>query len=270
MKSDDPVSSPTNPKPPADWLRKIPLDTKPTTPAVASRSKPSQPFNALAHAWETSLRKHQPTTYHKPLGFKEGCILANFGRAVGQQAREVIDFAIPNWEDFVWEAKRKNGLFGSQPAEPHIKFFVKYYDCAVNLLRQSNAPKKQKEEREGKRQTPGTEVDTQQVPQTTVERRPENIVCIEDQTSISAKPSQTASTLLFFNHQQVAFMCDLSKDQDAFFDKIHAKYGECIMRGLASKELLAGEVVMDKCNGSVSRAVLCDIPVTPDNTQSQG
>lgn len=37
-------------------------------------------------------------------------------------------------------------MFGPQPAEPHVLFFVKYHDCAVNLLQ-----KKELQEREASR-----------------------------------------------------------------------------------------------------------------------
>ncbi len=71
-----------------------------------------------------------------------------FGREVGEQAKDVIKFVIPNWSDFVSVAEKKNGLFGPQPAEPSVRFFVRYHDCAVNLLREAMAQKKELQERE--------------------------------------------------------------------------------------------------------------------------
>jgi hypothetical protein len=143
------ILSPTDPAPPSGWLRNVRLPTK---PGNASQPRFKEPHNALAHAWQTCLIRHYPLQYHKPLGWREGCMLAEFGRNVGDQAREVIEFAIANWKTFVSEAERKYGLFGSQPAEPHIAFFTKYHDCAINLILQSISKKKQHEEHEAQKQ----------------------------------------------------------------------------------------------------------------------
>jgi len=151
--SDDPLptllAKDTDSAPPSGWLNKVRLSIK-SVNAAQPRSK--EPHNSLAHAWQTCLVRHYPLQYHKPLGFREGCMLADFGRSVGDQGLEVIDFAIANWADFVREAERQKGLFGRQPAEPHIPFFVKYHDCAVNLFLQSISKKKQREEQQAQKQ----------------------------------------------------------------------------------------------------------------------
>jgi len=152
-KPDDqvPTLSPnyTEPTPPRGWLHDVRLSIK-TDRVAPTRSK--EPHNALAHAWQTCLTRYYPLQYHKPLGFREGCMLADFGRNIGNQGQAVIEYAIANWKDFVIAARLRKGLFGPQPDEPHIAFFVKYHDCAVNLLLQSIARKKEEEEREAKRQ----------------------------------------------------------------------------------------------------------------------
>lgn len=231
-----PTLSPDNTvaAPPSGWLNKVRLPIKPGNTAQ-SRSK--EPHNALAHAWQTSLRRNQPLQYHKLLGFEDGCRLGEFGRAVGDQAREVIEFAIANWKTFVSEAERKNGLFGSQPAEPHIPFFVKYHDCAVNLLRQSIARKKQQDE-----------------PSEALKR---------PQVADAKLPPQKAKSELLkvvFTHAQVALLVRNDDDSMAFLDKVTEKYGPCIMSGLAPQEMLDG-FPPEKPNGTMPSIVLCDIPV---------
>ncbi len=142
-----------NATPQRGWLKRgLPPEQLARTLAV-SQPKTAQDFNSLAAVWQRSVRKRQPSNYHKPLNIKEGYALLGFARSLGHQAQEVIEFAIANWEKFVPAAEKKYGLFGPQPAEPTIRFFVKYHDCAVNLLAQSIALKNQQEARQHAIQT---------------------------------------------------------------------------------------------------------------------
>jgi hypothetical protein len=245
------LSNDTETSPQRGWLKRGFMPVKPATTPAASRRKEAQEFNSLTSVWERSVHKLQPLRYHKPVTFRQGCMLATVGRSVGPQAPEVIQFAIANWNTFVSETTRTKGLFGSQPEEPAIRFFVAHHDCAVNLLWQSVAEKKQDKEREAKSEEPGTQVHAHRVLQSNIKQNPDNFTCIGHQGCTLPESPETVPIALYLTHEQAAFLCDFSKDHDAFFATIAAKYGGCIIRGLASKELLARAACRRSRDGSV-------------------
>lgn len=54
-------------------------------------------------------------------------------KAVGEQAPEVVEWAVTNWNDFAWEVAQKKGV-KQTPSSPVLGFLLQYHDVAVQLL----------------------------------------------------------------------------------------------------------------------------------------
>ena len=70
--------------------------------------------------------------YQKDLTGKELAQLKLLKGYLGEQTRQVIDFALNNWVKFAYQAGLAAGV--SAPTDPHVGFLLKHHAVAVNLL----------------------------------------------------------------------------------------------------------------------------------------
>jgi hypothetical protein len=89
-------------------------------------------------AMKTTWKKLQPEHlgFQKELTAKELGQLKNVHKALGDQALEVMRWALTNWQKFTSEVGAAKGL-AQQPVNPHVGYFSAHYDVAVNLMNKS-------------------------------------------------------------------------------------------------------------------------------------
>ena len=92
----------------------------------------------LAMLWYGVLSEVQGGRFQKPLGVKSYSQLKRFGKDVGEQAADVLEYAMRNWWAFAHKAKASAGL-ETCPADPDPGFLLKHEAVAVNLYLQSIA-----------------------------------------------------------------------------------------------------------------------------------
>jgi len=104
---------------------------------------------SLVDLWQERVSPLHPGEFQKPLTGKDRGQLKMLANQVGAETREVIIYALENWNEFGQKA-RSCACAPDYPARPRIGFLLTYCDVAVNLMRQSAAAKRKKTEAKAK------------------------------------------------------------------------------------------------------------------------
>jgi len=93
---------------------------------------------SLGGFWKSRMKLIGHEGYQKNLTGQELGQLKHLSKALGDQTKAVIDYAICNWSKFASLAGIAAGV--QPPDEPHIGFLLKHHDVAMNLLMPVVAP----------------------------------------------------------------------------------------------------------------------------------
>jgi hypothetical protein len=206
----------------------------------------------LGHYWKSRLDELEPDKYHTPPTKQERGMLTNFVKCLEQsglvdKAESVLNIALTDWWRFGSRARSEKEGWGKPPDKPQIGFFVSHHGTAVNILieKLSQATKEAANKAE--------------IVKSQAEKE---IIKMAEKPKQPLATHKQRPTQVHFTYEQASILYNLDEYGKllVFLQLIRKQYGEdCIIAGVASEELLAGEPPQNHLGNVGPNIVLCDI-----------